>query len=120
MHMTSWPIAYWRLASRRADLMVAIIKPQSYACRCKRASCQSRHRLPRHPDKYIRPPRCRSCNQGTYRIDKFRTDGREQRGNTCRCDGYSFPHFRGRGYCHDNPNLTADIMRERYESGSWA
>lgn len=100
--------------------MVSLIKPQSYACRCNRAACQHRRRLPKHPDDYIRAPRCRSCSKGTYRIDKFRSDGSEQRGHICRCSGYSFPHFRGRGYCDHNPRLTVDDMRKRYESMAYA
>lgn len=100
--------------------MAAVLKPQSYACRCNRAECQHRRRLPKHPDEYIRAPRCRSCRKGAYRVDPYRSSGREQDGKTCRCDGYSFPHFRGRGYCAHNPSLTPDMLRERYESGSWA
>lgn len=92
----------------------------SYACRCNRADCQSRRRLPRHPDDYLRPPKCRSCGKGVYRVDVYRTDGREQRGHTCRCGNYSFPHWRGRGYCAHNPALSPDMMRERYETRQYA
>ena len=88
-----------------------------------------------HPGDYLRPQRC-GCKRErfvlaaadklglfrpqTWRGDKYRTDGREQRGKTCGCDGYSFPHFRGRGYCNENTRLTAEDLRERYESGCWA
>lgn len=90
-----------------------IHKQSSYACRCNRSSCQSRKRLPKHPDEYIRPARCRQCRKGFYRVDKYRSDGREQRGHTCRCAEYSFPHFRGRGYCIHNASITAEDMRQR-------
>lgn len=95
-----------------------IRKPTSHACRCRR--CEARRRLPKHPDEYVRPPRCRNCGARTWRVDRYRDDGREQRGHTCRCEGYSFPHFRGRGYCLSNLALTADMMQARYENRAWA
>lgn len=113
--------------------MVAIVKRRRYACRCR--FCTRRRSLRASPDDYIRIPRCwcggerraikKARDEGrarppTWRIDKYRTDGREQRGKTCRCDGYSYPHFRGRGYCDRNPRLTAEMLRERQESGSWS
>lgn len=102
--------------------MSAILKPQSYACRCSNAKCQSRRRLPKHPSQYVRKSAilCRSCSKGHYRVDPYRSDGREQRGHTCRCDNYSYPHYRGRGYCRFNPKLTPEMMQEREQSGVWS
>lgn len=97
-----------------------ILKPHSVACRCSRHACQSRKRLSKHPSNYVREPVCQRCGKGHYRPDKYRTSGREHKGKTCRCGGYSFPHHRGRGYCTHNPELTVDKMRERYEARHFA
>lgn len=97
-----------------------IAKCTSVACRCNRAACQSRRRLPKHPGEYIRPPRCRSCGKGHYRPDPYRTSGREHAGKTCRCGNYSYPHARGRGYCIHNPKLTPEMLQQREEQGVWS
>lgn len=56
----------------------------------------------------------------TWRVDKYRTDGREQRGKTCNCLGYSHPHYVARGFCDHNPNVTIEDLQARHESGSWS
>lgn len=96
-----------------------IAKRASVACRCNRFVCQARRRLPKHPDEYVRRPRCRRCGKGFYRPDPYRTAGKEHR-KGCGCDGYSFPHRRGSKYCFQNPALTAEMLRERHEQGAWA
>lgn len=98
-----------------------IPKRASVACRCNRKVCQSRRRLPKHPDAYAHPGwlRCRSCGKGRYRPDPHRTAGKERR-KPCRCEGYSFPHARASLYCVHNPKLTAEMLRERHEAGAWA
>lgn len=87
------------------------------------------------PDEYIRVHRCgcrrerkriaKAARLGisrpqTWRVDKYRTDGREQRGKTCNCLGYSHPHFRARGFCDHNPRITIDDLQARHESGRWS
>lgn len=92
----------------------------AYHCRCTRTICQARQTKAMHPDEYVRAPRCKRCGKGRLRIDKFRNTGREHAGKTCHCCGYSFPHRRGSKWCEHNPALTADMLRERYESGRWS
>ena len=85
--------------------------------RCRR--CGARRTLAKHPDTYMpgRAPRCRGggCRSREYRVDHYRQ--RHEVGKhapkPCRCLGYSFPHYRGRGWCDHNPALTADDMAER-------
>ncbi|WNL50891.1 hypothetical protein Murka_0055 [Xanthomonas phage Murka] len=38
----------------------------------------------------------------------------------CRCDEYSFPHAKGRGFCKHNPVITLDDRKQRYEEGKWS
>jgi len=95
-----------------------IAKRTSVACRCNRAACQHRRRLPKHPGEYTRPPKCKSCGKGHYRPDPYRTAGKEWR-KPCQCGNYHFPHARGRGYCAHNPHLTPEMMQAREESGAW-
>lgn len=91
--------------------------------RCSR--CEARRTLARHPDEYIRVPRCRSCGHNRYRVDRYRAKVERNRNLTCcpgrgACYGYSFPHRRGSGYCCHNPNLTEEMMQRREEMGAWA
>lgn len=107
-----------------------IRKSRTYACRCRR--CGHRKRLKHHPDDLVvrvksttgrpeyRKRLCESCSKASYRVDKYRDDGREARGKTCRCGNYSFPHVRGRGYCDHNPRLTDAMMQQRYEERAFA
>jgi len=105
--------------------MVAILKRTPVRCRCNRSACQDRATLPKHPDEYVNPPRCRRCHKGIYRVDGYRNSGREHHGPVCDpkktgCDGYSFPHHHGRGWCKFNPAVTVEQLRERHERGTWA
>lgn len=97
-----------------------IAKRTSVACRCNRAVCQHRKRLPKHPDEYVRPAalRCHACGKGRYRPDPHRTTGKEWR-KPCTCSNYHFPHARGRGFCTHNPRLTPEMMQAREEAGTW-
>jgi len=98
----------WRIGTRR---------PTRYPCRC--VSCGDRHVLRLQPDEYTRPRQCRHGCRAPLRIDWYRMAAEWHR-KPCRCDGYSFPHARGRGYCMHNPELSADMLRERYEAGAYA
>lgn len=78
--------------------------------RCGR--CRARRSLPRRLERYVRPPRCRSCgHQGLY-LDRYRLTSERARGGSyrggqdparrervCACDGYWFPHRRGSLRC---------------------
>ena len=56
-----------------------------YRCRCRRRACQARRNLSKHPDDYIRPPKCHipGCN-GTLRLDLVRQEKREKHPPVCR------------------------------------
>jgi hypothetical protein len=81
-----------------------------------------------HPDHYLRLPRCGCGGERraieaaggirpmTWRVDKYRNTGREQKGRTCICGEYSFPHYRGRGWC-----LYSEAKRDQREHReAWA
>lgn len=87
------------------------------------------------PAEYLRQPRCGCLRERaalakaredgaplplSWRVDRYRDDGREQRGRTCLCLGYSHPHYRGRGWCDHNDRLTAEDFQRRHESGAWS
>lgn len=61
-------------------------------CRCR--SCQVRRVLPKHPDEYLKQPKCRNCGARNYRPDRWMNE-RNNRKHTCNCDGYHFPHRSG-------------------------
>lgn len=69
-----------------------------YHCRCR--VCQARQVKPRHPDEYLRGPRCRQCGRvNTLRVDKW-ANNRWRWEKTCTCGGYHFPHRMGSRWCH--------------------
>lgn len=50
----------------------------------------------------------------TWRVDKYRNTGREQKAvGTCRCDHYSHPHAKGRGWCIHNTKITIEALEQR-------
>lgn len=74
----------------------------NYRCRCWR--CGKRQSIAKHPSEYVRGYRlCKHCGKHKVVVDKYRNTGKEQAGHTCLCGEYSFPHYRGRGWCLHNP-----------------
>jgi hypothetical protein len=69
------------------------------------------------PDEYLRAPKC--CGRRAWRIDWYRMAA-EWHVKACRCDEYSFPHAKARGYCTHNQSVTLDDRRERWENKQWA
>jgi hypothetical protein len=85
-----------------------------YALRCNNRSCNAfGSRVTRRlaPHEYVgahrRLGQCRCCKRDLS-IDWYRTTGRENRANKCRCNGYAFPHRRGSLYCQ---HFTGPIAR---------
>lgn len=104
--------------------------------RCSNRRCQARRTLNKHPDEYLRLPRCktpgcfisqqRKGKPQRYRIDTYRqTKERGQKApKPCTpgrggCNGYHFPHRRGSLHCWHNPNLTEADSCEREALGRW-
>jgi len=75
---------------------------QSTACRCRK--CRARRTLKRHPDNYIKIPRC-YCGSNEWVVDAYRMNKEYLiwRSEKCDCPGYSFPHRRTGGWCFHNP-----------------
>jgi hypothetical protein len=67
-----------------------------YRCRC--IHCQHRSTFRDNPRQMSRTPKCSSCGEQLWRIDWYRTTGREHRKVICRCGAWHFPHRRGS--CH--------------------
>jgi hypothetical protein len=86
-------------------------------CRCR--VCQARQTKPRHPDAYIRGPRCRGCGRfNTLRVDKW-MQNRWRTYRTCLCDAYWFPHRLGSLYCYHRKDGTVRMpgdvdFKDRY------
>lgn len=82
-----------------------------WPCRCQR--CRGRKTLSKHPDLYVRPPKCQ-CG-GLLRPDMHRK--KKEHLNVCRCLGYWFPHRPGGGvWCEQHPTgPTEQHYQERYE-----
>lgn len=81
--------------------------------RCRK--CEGRRTLPKHPDAYLRkPPRCRTpgCKSHEYRVDRYR-ETKEIGSHGRRCNGYHFPHYKGRGACLHNPEAEKYHDHER-------
>lgn len=66
---------------------------QRYRCRCRQ--CDGRRTLTKHPDFYVRLPRCIVCGGKDWRVDWYRTSRIEAKRTTCFCIGRAFPHRRG-------------------------
>jgi len=63
-----------------------------YHVRCSNRACRARRVLSRHPDSYLRLPRCDSCGRsgpGTWTIDPWLTK-RNTRLEGCTCAGYAW------------------------------
>lgn len=75
-------------------------------CRCSK--CGARRTM-RHPDMYVRPPKCPRCKGTRWRVDRHRMFV-EKKVLPCRCTGYyPFPHRRGSKWCvHNTAWTTAD------------
>lgn len=58
-------------------------------CRCRK--CSARKVLPKHPDEYLRQPKCWSCGARDYRADRW-MNNRNNKRQTCHADCYHFPH----------------------------
>ncbi|AWM87347.1 hypothetical protein C4E04_11785 [Microvirga sp. 17 mud 1-3] len=78
-----------------------------YHCRCRK--CEARRVLPRHPDDYLRPPRC-ACGAKSWRIDRWmNTRDTSMHGAGCNCSGYWFTHRRGSKFCWYRKDGTARV-----------
>jgi hypothetical protein len=80
-----------------------------YHCRCSKKACQTRRVFKRHPDEYVRLPKCTGCGGTKYRVDNW-MNRRDTRKMACMCDGYIYHtrdvdttvwamHRKGSPYC---------------------
>lgn len=70
--------------------------------RCR--NCRARHKFAKHPDDYVRLPKCRNCgtNLSGFRIEN------PSRTVTCKCDSVPYPHRKLSSTCaHNNPHFVA-------------
>jgi hypothetical protein len=82
--------------------LLARTRRRVFRCRCR--SCEARITLEQRPDAYRRRLSCWSCGrtaehrEDVWRIDWFRTSGKEsRRRGVCNCDAAPFPHRPGHG-----------------------
>ena len=88
-----------------------------YKCRCKK--CGSRKTLTKHPAEYMKTLVCWSCKSvNNYRIDWYRTRGKESKKFTCKCDGMPYPHRKGSTpFCvHSDDEPTYEDMMKLTDS----
>lgn len=74
--------------------------------RCSKAKCKARRVLPKHPDDYVRLPKCKGCGGKKYLVVK------RNKQLTCHCDGYWFPHRDGSKWCKYNPNYESLFLEK--------
>jgi len=79
--------------------------------RCLR--CTARQSFKREWDDYKIKKKCWSCGHDKFYIDRYRC--LKENKSPCTCDGYMFPHKKGRGECYHNPNWEEE---DDYESMS--
>jgi len=65
--------------------------------------CATRKVLNRHPDHYIRQPKCHHCGARNWRPVK------RNRQRTCNCNGYWFPHRAGSRCCEEHPEGLVNV-----------
>lgn len=80
-------------------------------CRCRR--CETRRTLSKHPDEYVRPPKCRNCGSPITYVCADRRSKRDKRNHQCGCSGYHFTHRRGSKWCHKNPGIDELLQETR-------
>ena len=83
---------------------------KSVPCRCSR--CNKRRTLAKHPDLYLREPKCRACGFRLY-ICKDRLPSRHGWKHKCNYGGWWFPHRKGSGFCWENPRAE-QLRMERH------
>lgn len=85
-----------------------------YQCRCNKRACQARRTLAKHPDEYVRPPKCHRCKDGLMYVDKTRQRRADSdRGRPCNCDGIHHTHRYGqKGRNHRETFLFERSLRE--------
>lgn len=72
----------------------------TYSVRCRHKACRHRRVTTRHPDSYVRPPRCLSCGQCKgWRIESRAYNQR----NLCRCGALHYPHRAHHPMCDNHP-----------------
>jgi len=76
-----------------------------YSCRCSNSKCRARRTFPRHPEHYIRPPKCFYCSGRVFIVDPWMMK-RDTRAMGCMCAGYAWGgvmsgamHRRGSLHC---------------------
>jgi len=69
-----------------------------YQSRCQK--CRGRRTLAKHPNDYLRAPKCKSCG-GMMIADAYRIRVEMPMKSIllCDCDAYHFPHQVGSGEC---------------------
>lgn len=69
-----------------------------YQSRCQK--CRGRRTLAKHPNDYLRAPKCKSCG-GMMVADSYRIliEMPAKKLSKCYCDGYPFIHQLGGGAC---------------------
>jgi hypothetical protein len=83
--------------------------------RCRVKACQKRFSVKRHPNLYVRWPKCPACGTRlhTSLVEAERQaemDRAKARGDVCGCSGYSFPHRRGSiAGCVEHPDRLAGL-----------
>lgn len=73
-------------------------------CRCRK--CDARKTLTKHPDAYVRQPRCHNCGARDWRPTVRRQEN-------CACGGYHFIHRKGSKFCEHHPAGFANRVREQ-------
>ena len=78
----------------------------TYSVRCRNTRCRHRRVTTRHPDSYLRTPKCPVCGS----ISGWRIEGRAyNRRGLCRCSGVDmvrgvhFPHRVTHPFCDQHP-----------------
>lgn len=80
-------------------------------CRCSK--CGARRTM-RHPETYVRVPKCANCGSQRWRVDRYRLLV-EKRRQPCRCASYyPFPHRRGSKWCEHNTSWTAEDAEDAF------
>lgn len=76
----------------------------SHHCRCR--TCRARRKLPKHPDEYLRQPKCANCGARSWLRDDYRhrielpqMRAKTGRYKTCHADCFHHPHRAGSTGC---------------------
>lgn len=87
-----------------------------YRCRCSNRKCYKRKTLNKHPNDYVRPPKCPWCLSTAWVVDKYRqAKGFKDRSPRCECHALLIRHRYGQDGCMHRDEFLIESSIKNWE-----